>query len=667
MIVNYRSSQYLRRAVASLHGTPIFSIVVVNNDDAHSEREELDRIASLDARVRVCHSPENVGFGPAINMGVRIAEPDDNDVVWILNPDVIVMPGCAERLLARFDDFGVGIVGPAITTGPKRTTVWYCGGRFEPLRGRTVHEHYGEDVLRLPESPFVTTFMTGAACMVRATVWRELGGFREDLFLYWEDADLSQRALELGVLIVVEPRARVWHAEGASSSTAPGHSETYFYYMQRNRVVVCSPLRGMAGLLFGRGARETARLLFSPISQEEGRVAKARAGVRGLVAGMWHEVARRAGADNPKKSGPSIGGVLRYYKNVRTAHLERLQEESHATLLYAQENYDMERSVRLYDARAASPAQVVEEVALRRPAILELNEPGMVRAWPQVGRVLSSPIVKRRRRDAARPMAVTAYAIENLPVERVISHRFPGSRVAARWLSMLPLRWLVARYDRLAFGTEMSRQLYESYMSGGFPRGLSVQTISALPSPDPAAPRGPRGPHVLFVGTGDERKGLPQLLRAWIHVAQSTVDARLTVMVPSGVVDVPDAVHASVEVRVAPLREEVLAAFREAKVVVLFSQPTAYWREQVGLPIVEGLAAGCIIVASEETGLASELRSLGHVVLAADAPPIRLAAGIEEALQSPFTVDELLSRLPIRDGRSRARAWLNEAVPIAPG
>ena len=68
---------------------------------------------------------------------------------------------------------------------------------------------------------------------------------------------------------------------------------------------------------------------------------------------------------------------------------------------------------------------------------------------------------------------------------------------------------------------------------------------------------------------------------------------------------------------------------------MLPSQPTSAWREQVGLPIVEGLSYGCTIVTTTETGLAGWLSEHRHRVLPADANEAQLAAAIIDALRRP--------------------------------
>jgi glycosyltransferase involved in cell wall biosynthesis len=100
-------------------------------------------------------------------------------------------------------------------------------------------------------------------------------------------------------------------------------------------------------------------------------------------------------------------------------------------------------------------------------------------------------------------------------------------------------------------------------------------------------------------------------------------------------------------------------ALRRAAVLVLLSQPTPTWREQVGLPLVEGLAHGCTVVTTAETGLADWLAAHGHTVLAPDAAPATVVAAVVEALAAGRPAASVLADLPDDDGRQAAEAWLS--------
>jgi len=75
-------------------------------------------------------------------------------------------------------------------------------------------------------------YASGAALAIRADLFRELGGFTEELFLYQEDLDLCWRARLRGLRIVVAPEADVLHEYVFER---PDRRKEY--YLERNRLV----------------------------------------------------------------------------------------------------------------------------------------------------------------------------------------------------------------------------------------------------------------------------------------------------------------------------------------------------------------------------------------------------------------------------------------------
>lgn len=285
LIVHYNCASELARCLASLEGIPYIEVWVLENGSEAAQAARAAEVSSIWGNVHFEMGKENLGFAGGLNSLFASAQPQDCDIVWALNPDTIVGPRCLEvlsRSLTRFD-----IVSPVILYENNSEHIWYAGGHIAEFRGSVRHQSLGDRAESLPQDPFPTKFVTGAAPVMLGRTWRLLDGFREDLFLYWEDADFSIRARGLGLSLGVVPEARVWHSVGASSSSAPGKSETYYFYIARNRLVVCarnSRLRLAAVLVLG--AFELLRLTVRASRETTEAPIKRRAVLAGTVAGF---------------------------------------------------------------------------------------------------------------------------------------------------------------------------------------------------------------------------------------------------------------------------------------------------------------------------------------------------------------------------------------------
>jgi glycosyltransferase involved in cell wall biosynthesis len=353
----------------------------------------------------------------------------------------------------------------------------------------------------------------------------------------------------------------------------------------------------------------------------------------------------------------------RVYDVVRSAHLERAHRLAPASILHRGTRNDFDATLTAgLDMHRGGLGRTAWTVARSALTVLEVNEPLMrrsvVRTAVVVAAARSSARLRRRR------TAVVSYAIENADPFVLRD----GASLRARVRAVVERRagrYVACRTDALAYGTSAAAQLYEELLGSALGNARTV-VVPALPTPCDCADPGPgRQDHVLFLGALHPRKGLPELLEAWPEVRRRRPAARLTVLgqgpLRAAVEELAERVPGVELVPDAP-RSEVHAALRSAALVVLLSQRTPTWREQVGLPIVEGLAHGCAVLASTETGLADWLAEHGHDVLAPGVPPAELAGRIVASLERARPVASVLADLPDVDGRLAADAWLLSAV-----
>lgn len=358
---------------------------------------------------------------------------------------------------------------------------------------------------------------------------------------------------------------------------------------------------------------------------------------------------------------------VRVYQQVRTAHLERAHEFVPATILFGSRRYDYDESLTPgLDLHRTGLVRTAMAIVRSDCRVVEVNEPAMRSG------LLRAAIAVVAARGGARlrgrsPLVVT-YAIENqsefeAPARTVRSH------VRAR--VDRALAGVVARgVDRIAYGTGGAQQEY-ARVFGAALRGARSALLPALPaacdctesarSVDASARTRAVGPQVLFLGALSPRKGLPQLLEAWPLVASRCPTATLRMI---GIGDLRRAAEQfavarpEVSVQIDPPRQTVHQALREAGVLVLLSQPSAHWREQVGLPIVEGLAHGCTVVTTDQTGLAAWLTEHGHAVLPVDADAVAISQALVAAITDARSSASVLGDLPATDGRRAADEWL---------
>ncbi|WP_104136196.1 glycosyltransferase [Cryobacterium sp. Y62] len=348
----------------------------------------------------------------------------------------------------------------------------------------------------------------------------------------------------------------------------------------------------------------------------------------------------------------------RLYRTLRSAYLERAHVLPEATILYRAKRYDFHESlVEGLNVVQAGPVRAAWLLARSKVITLEINEPLMLSSvW---GSALAISGLRVRLLFGGPRATIVSYAMENSnPLVRPVGEEGRLRRFANSHLS----RFVWRHTDRIAFGTDAARITYGSALRRPSV-GTTSTVIPALPAPC-ACPVdfGPGEPRVVFLGALVARKGFPELLAAWPNVTALIPAARLTI-IGKGTLEGRARQAAeqdpTIELIIDPPRSEIHAHLRRAGVLALPSQPTATWREQIGLPIVEGLAHGCNIVTTSETGLADWLTEHGHDVVAPGAGVPALANAVMHALQKRVgTGAAIVADLPAVDGRLAADAWM---------
>ena len=359
---------------------------------------------------------------------------------------------------------------------------------------------------------------------------------------------------------------------------------------------------------------------------------------------------------------PGDRAAARIYGFIRTAHLERFREMVPATVIYRRARYD-------YDDSVLPPAQrpiqrgrlaTVGHLLRHRYRAVEVNEPGVTNLW--IDTLSQVTAIRLRGGLGGRRTQIVTYCIGySDPAEELHTRRPYLPLALTRAATRFFLNVLGRSMDKIAFGTEGSYRMYGDYIPERVLARKSAM-FQAVPAACRCAPvQADGGPEVLFVGAFADRKGVRQLMAGWdaLRAGGSTLRLELIGKGPlQGEVEEWAAGRDDVTVRIDPPRTGIHAAMRRAKVLVLLSQRLGAWREQVGLPIVEGLSHGMEVVTTDETGLAPWLLTHGHRVLTGPAEPLAVGRAIADAAVDPRSRDDVLADLPAADQRMEADRWM---------
>lgn len=187
--------------------------ILIANDCSSDETVQMQEIIK---NIRVITTKTNSGFLLNCNHAAQFAK---GRYVLFLNNDTQVQENWLEPLVSLIEsDDAIGMVGSKLI---------YEDGRLQEAGGIVWKDasawNYGH--LLNPDNPEFNyvkeaDYISGAAIMIRRSLWKEIGGFDERYIpAYYEDTDLAFEVRKHGYKVMYQPLSMVVHFEGVSNGT----------------------------------------------------------------------------------------------------------------------------------------------------------------------------------------------------------------------------------------------------------------------------------------------------------------------------------------------------------------------------------------------------------------------------------------------------------------
>ncbi|MHB8689944.1 MAG: glycosyltransferase family 2 protein [Solirubrobacteraceae bacterium] len=255
VVVGFNNRGLLDECFESAFAQTYAAVGVIYVDNGSSD-DSVSYIRSRHPRVDLIEAGENLGFAAGNNRGfARALEDASCEYVVALNTDARLAPTWVQTLVDFADSHpdAAGLQG-ATFNHERRDELDSFGIYISPIGVPTQLGFMRRDVVLADAEVFGVS--AAAAMYTRTFLERQPFGteyFDEDLFMYYEDVDLSARALALGMRNYVVAAAVAYHMYSASTA---GHLSPFKIRMSyRNIVPVIiknMPARLLPQLLVGR-------------------------------------------------------------------------------------------------------------------------------------------------------------------------------------------------------------------------------------------------------------------------------------------------------------------------------------------------------------------------------------------------------------------------------
>ncbi|MEW6196926.1 MAG: glycosyltransferase family 2 protein [Bacteroidota bacterium] len=222
IIVQHNNQNLTIQAIESISSnlSKDYEVIVVDNGSSDNDPNLL---YELFPDIKLIVNKVNLGFGKANNIG---AERAGGGTLLFLNNDTIIKSDFIEYIDNIFrDESSVGIIGPKLLNEDFSLQLSYDNlpsiiNEFVTKFSSKLFYKNFKPVVKLKSRNYsqkkYVEFITGAALFIRKKIFIELGGFDEQIFMYFEDADLCKRVIDYGYKILFVPNIEIVHLRGAS-------------------------------------------------------------------------------------------------------------------------------------------------------------------------------------------------------------------------------------------------------------------------------------------------------------------------------------------------------------------------------------------------------------------------------------------------------------------
>jgi len=309
VILNWNGRKYLEQFLPSVLQTAYGNYRVIVADNGSTD-DSLSYLQASFPQVELLPLGRNHGFAEGYNLALHSVEAD---YFMLLNSDVEVTPGWLQPLVDWLTAHAhTAACQPRILSYHKKDFFEYAGAAggfidaygYPFARGR-IFDTCERDTGQYNSAARIF-WASGAAMLVRAGVFRELGGFDPYFFAHQEEIDLCWRMQLRGWELYCLPASVVYHVGGG---TLPrGNSRKTFLNYRNNQVMLAKNLSWKEKwwkIPFRMGLDQVAALR----ELLRGDAGYFRAVVKAHLAFLGWLFSGKKGSGAPRRKLKKLGGV----------------------------------------------------------------------------------------------------------------------------------------------------------------------------------------------------------------------------------------------------------------------------------------------------------------------------------------------------------------------
>lgn len=202
IVLNYNGLRWIDRCVSSLQAqtlAPSIEVIFADNASTDGSREYLENKIQNSATQRFLKIDKNIGYGGGCNEATRLAT---GKYLFFLNPDLWLEPDCIEQLYQAAESSGAGAASALVMNYDSNEPQGWGNWGFDV---------FGMGVQRPLNTKADFIKSSCSFLFIRTSVFKMIGEFDKELFLYNEEVDINLRLNIFGEKIINVPSAHIHH------------------------------------------------------------------------------------------------------------------------------------------------------------------------------------------------------------------------------------------------------------------------------------------------------------------------------------------------------------------------------------------------------------------------------------------------------------------------
>ncbi|HBO97408.1 MAG TPA: hypothetical protein DD648_05190 [Candidatus Omnitrophica bacterium] len=219
VVVNYNGKHYLKDCIDSIlsSATAKYEIIIADNHSSDGSESHIQAaFPTQSGKIRFLALDKNYGPAKARNEGVKIAK---GRYIAFLDNDTKVECNWLNKAIDLFrSDEKIGCIQCKLLLMDQKDRLDYAG-EYLGHRGFLVQRAQHKEIdLGQYDQEVEILAAKSAGMFIRKDVFKKIGGFDEDYFIYVEETDLGWRSWLLGFKTVFCPGSIVYHKFSTSSA-----------------------------------------------------------------------------------------------------------------------------------------------------------------------------------------------------------------------------------------------------------------------------------------------------------------------------------------------------------------------------------------------------------------------------------------------------------------